>query len=330
LLLAAVPQAWVLRARRLSQIARRRGELELAAEDAFAAEARGDLQGSIELWRKLCDRAPEYALAFAGLGGALRKLRQLDAARAVLEDAAARLAENLQVSIERGWLALDRNEPDEALILWREVREQHSNAPEGYVGAAATLRHLLRFADADRMLETAQQRFPDKAFIAAHYAANADMAGNLEEALRRWAGVRTRFPDEPIAYAGLGAALKTVRRFDEADAILADGMRLFPTNSNVAINHALVAGARGDWVEAMRRWQALDARFPQDLRVREGLADARLHQQFAEVDAGAPPPPVPSFSAAVDAVAGATRLLTAFESLGENCELGFVQRHFGA
>ena len=55
-----------------------------------------------------------------------------------------------------------------------------------------------------------------------------------------------------------------------------------------------------------------------------------MHARLAEVDASAAPmaPVVPSSPAAADQ--SQRDLVLRFESIGENCELGFVQRHFGA
>jgi Flp pilus assembly protein TadD len=224
----------------------------------------------------------------------------------------------------------ERRDLEPALTVWRRVIDLAPHRPESHVGYATTLRHMRHFDEADAVLEAATAQFPDASFVWTNHAVTADERGDREEALRRWQAVFERFRHEAIAYAGLGAALKMLGRMAEADALMQQGMQLFPDDPNLAINHAWVAVARGDWPEAVRRWTALRARWPDDPVIRRGLTETLMRSQLAAADAAADHVHVGTVDHASDEHARLHALMMRFESVGENCELGFVQRHFGS
>jgi hypothetical protein len=134
-----------------------------------------------------------------------------------------------------------------------------------------------------------------------------------------------------------GIALKQIEATVEAEAVLEQGMRISPGDPALAIEHAWCANVRNDWPEALRRWQSLAARFPATIAIQEGLVNARLGAASASGPRQIADKPLPA------AIAGAPdtarplpaarerpdQLLGYFESLGQNCELGLVQRYFG-
>jgi tetratricopeptide (TPR) repeat protein len=238
-----------------------------------------------------------------------------------------------------------RGDRDESLRRWQAIIERMPDDAFSYVGRATALRKLARLDEADGVLVSGMQRLPSAPDLACEYALNADLRFDGPESLRRWQAVRERFPDEPMGYAGLGAALKFSRRLDEAEAVMAAGLARFPDNNNLAINYAWLAMAREDWPLALRLWQDLRQCLPNDRGVAGGLDQTLWHLRLAAADelaaAGEAAPgssnTVPAASSepaatleAEPAYAQHRALFMKFESLGENCELGFVQRHYGA
>jgi predicted Zn-dependent protease len=63
------------------------------------------------------------------------------------------------------------------------------------------------------------------------YAAYAAHQGDWQEAAERWAEVRTRFPDDLIGYTGGVRALLEVGRSYEAEKILEEAKRRFPSSA---------------------------------------------------------------------------------------------------
>jgi predicted Zn-dependent protease len=82
------------------------------------------------------------------------------------------------------------------------------------------------------------------------------------DALAAWAAVRDRFSNNPRAWARPGQLLLNLGRFDEADALLGEGVRRFPTDFWIARSLARVAEQQGDRVEALVRARTLRYAFP--------------------------------------------------------------------
>lgn len=86
--------------------------------------------------------------------------------------------------------------------------------------------------------------------------------GDLEYSLALWARHRDLQPTSPYGYLRAGIALRTVMRFDEADAVLAAGLNQASDRFGIAVHYAWVAHHRKDWVTALARWQAVAHEFP--------------------------------------------------------------------
>ena len=126
--------------------------------------------------------------------------------------------------------------------------------------------------------------------------------------------------------------IKYCGQLDEAEAILLQGLEKFPDDVPIGMQYARAADYRRDWSEALRRWDALIVRFPSDPAVIEGRGETLARKQLREIDGVGETPA----SAWDNKGRGHTErenykdLLMQFESIGENCEFGLVQRHFGA
>jgi len=311
---------------------RGRGSAKRIAHLASLAAGRGDHEAALRWWTEVSKLRPDWSIGYAGQAGALRGLNRWHDARQILHTGLDRLPDDIVLTVELGWFLIDRNELHEALPAWRKAMMKAPDQPGCHVGFATTLRQMLRFDEADATLAAATLRFPASCFVFTNYAVTADVRGDRTEALLRWQTVFAKFSGEPIAFAGLGAALKALGRFDEAEAVLIEGMDRFPDDRNVAINHAQIAVSAADWSEAIRRWSVMRTKWPDDTQIRTGLSEASMQAKLASADAAAGfvhDVTVHSHDAPDDET-GARELMMCFESIGENCELAFVQRHFEA
>ncbi len=302
----------------------------IAKRLAFTAYNRGDYERALRLWNRVALWRPDWSVTFAGKAGALRGLDYPDDARHLLLAGLDRFGEDFILLSELGWLLLDRNEFDEALSVWRRALVAGAGKPMAHVGLATALRQMRRFDEADTILVAAARLFPDSCLVASNYAIVSDVSGNRAEARQRWQDVLARFPQDPIGYAGLGSALKALGDFAAADAVFDEGTRRFPRDRNIAINQGWVPVAKADWPEALRRWNKLRDRWPDDPRVKREFSEVALQASLAAADQGTDLMPPASDAQAKppgDRIDTHT-LMTCFESIGENCELGFVQRHF--
>ena len=191
---------------------------------------------------------------------------------------AIRMAENAQ----------SRGDWSDALRHWTHVRDQAPELDSGIIGIASALRELGRYQDSDSVLAGAISRFPSSLGIAIAYAMNAHCQRNWPEALRRWMNVRVRFPDHPYAYAATASVMLEHGRLEEAEALLADAIGVFPSDAGVAVHFASIAMARRDYRAAIQRWTNVERRFCDDpvihAQALQALASIQAEHSIAEDD----------------------------------------------
>ncbi len=83
-------------------------------------------------------------------------------------------------------------------------------------------------------------------------------------------------PQRSRGHAGCARTLRQQRRLEEAEAALQDGLRQFPDAIALLLEHARLASQRRDWPQAVQRWEAVRALSP-DL--------AEMHRRLAEASA---------------------------------------------
>jgi Flp pilus assembly protein TadD len=165
-------------------------------------------------------------------------------------------------AIAEAWTSMARRDFSTAVQQWRRIIERFPDNPSGYAGAGAALRDSGGLDEAEELLAQAFLRFPSSSEVATNYGWTAHARRDWEEAVRRWELVRVRYPDSPSGYAGGGAALRELGRFDEAEAVLRAGLERLPSSADIAVTHAAIAGFRRNWPEAAKRWEDVRARFP--------------------------------------------------------------------
>jgi tetratricopeptide (TPR) repeat protein len=164
--------------------------------------------------------------------------------------------------IAEAWSLMARRDWSAALTCWRRIVDRFPDNPSGYAGAGAAFRESGQLEDAEELLGRAFLQFPTSSEVATNYGWVANARRDWHEAVRRWELVRQRYPESPSGYVGGGAALRELGRLDEAEAVLRSGMERLPHNIDIAVTRAGIASSRGDWTEALRRWDEVRSRFP--------------------------------------------------------------------
>ncbi len=107
-----------------------------------------------------------------------------------------------------------------------------------------------------------------------------------------------------------------------------------PRSIGLWATYAVVAQTAGRWDTAVDRWGAVIARAPDDpgFRILQDEARARLDAGRPSLALGERPIPGPCEILLDEDVElpPMTQIVKQFESIGDNCEFGVVQRHFGA
>jgi tetratricopeptide (TPR) repeat protein len=206
-----------------------------------------------------------------------------------------------------------------AISFLTAARDRSPDEPRCHVELGVLLWHAGQGLEAERTLSRAVDLFPAHSQAAIQHAKLPTWGSEWDEALLRWARVRERFPGEASAWSGTAAALLDMGRPEEAETLLREARSRFPDSSDVAAWYATVAFRRGQWAEAERRLAVAGEAFPTHPGIK--LARQRLDHVSTPIDAldaarerGAP---------------GGPSMLLRFESLGEDCEFGKLQRRFG-
>ncbi len=114
---------------------------------------------------------------------------------------------------------------------------------------------------------------------------SALMRRDWPELARCGSTLRATFPEVPEGFLFGKSALVGLDQRSTAEAMLVEGIKLFPHHQQMAIDHAWLAHERRDWPEARRRWDAIKLRFPNDAMgyVGKGIAE-REAKLFDDAD----------------------------------------------
>lgn len=236
--------------------------------------------------------------------------------------------------------AMERGDLHEALRHWALVRSYAPADPAGYLRPALALSRAGGSEEAERILLAGIRNCTDTFELMIEYAWIAHYRSEWDEALDRWSRLATSFPRHSAGAVGVARCLVQLGKIDQAESYLA-GLEFAPADDvDAGIAFAEIASSRRDWTEAVRRWGTLRSAYPEHPRVIDGYGQAlwQLNSDEAETVSKPRHNLIPPESAGlrrpvdVPAVRDAeTRdLLLKFQSLGENCEFGLVQRRFGA
>jgi tetratricopeptide (TPR) repeat protein len=121
------------------------------------------------------------------------------------------------------------------------------------------------FVHSDRDLARIVEIYPTSKLAAIRYVEWAENRKDWDEALRRWAAMTERFPNDPTGFIRWGGALRRAGRFDDADTMLLKAQRQFPNCVEVYTAMAWVAQGRKDWPEEARRWAVVRDRNPLEI-----------------------------------------------------------------
>ena len=174
----------------------------------------------------------------------------------------------------------------EAAGLWALLRERAPMLGIAYAGGARALLRLGHMAEAEIVLAKARRDLPPDAGVLEIWADAAIQRAAFGDALARFRSLREAFPTAPHAALGIARALHGLGRLEEADAVYAELSGNHPLDLSLARRFATIAGERGDWAEAIRRWTQITEVFSDYLPGYWHRADALTKaERWGEADA---------------------------------------------
>ena len=222
----------------------------------------------------------------------------------------------------------------EAIDRWRAAAE--AGAPEALcaAGIAGNLRELGDLEGAQRTLDAALARAPDDVNALTEAARLARTRNRPGVAFEHWRRAITLMRPHPDWLQGYAQSLFVLGDLDRASRALASARRRFPSHQGLCAVEGAILVARQDWPRAIAFWTDYRRRFPDDATGWEQLGIAVQSAQLSrseDVAQSVAPGPAPAL-AKIEVVEDERmrRLLLRFESIGDSCEMGLVQRRFGA
>jgi tetratricopeptide repeat protein len=299
---------------------------ELAGE-AWAAMDRRSWNEALGLWQRLRQSFPERSDGYIWPIQVLWQGGRLDEADAMAAEALARFPEDTEVLVQLGWIATTRERWDEAQRWWTAARARAPDRLDCYLGELRSLWRLSRFDEAEAVAAEALKRFPGNCDIQAERAWIAVNRGDWEEARARWLLVLTIEPGRREAQVRLIQALRALGRANEVETAATEALARVPDDPQLLVEHVLAAADRLDWPAAAARLEAARQNL-EGADLFQSTSDAIQARRQAERSAAGADGAVAANADPADPIPLAD-LMMAFESIGERCDLGAVQRHYG-
>jgi tetratricopeptide (TPR) repeat protein len=250
---------------------------EILTVRADCAMRRRDWPEALQRWEEFRSRFPDRPAGFAGIASVLQHVGRFEDVELVLSEAVERFPEEVGILVDYAGIAEARGDWDAAISRWAMLRERAPAEIKGYLEGARALLSAGHFDEADRELALAIEHFPDQPDAVLDYARVAHLRCDWGEAARRWELVRERSPGHWAGYTEAAKALWALGRVEEAEAVLVEGQQQLPREPAMFADHAALATERREWAVAVKRWRAMQDRFPGD-----ALAYMGLHKALTE------------------------------------------------
>lgn len=254
---------------------------------------------------------------------------RFDAAEALLKPALARWPGNAALLESWARIAHDTGRHGEAETRWRALLAVAPHSAFGLTALAANQREQGDLDRAKVTIDAAIALRSDDIGVYAEAARIATARYDHDEAVGFWQRIVER-PDAPPEWRqSRDWNLVMLGRLDEAEAAIARSKNLAPAFRGHAANEIMLRMAQGRWGEAVALARAYRACDPQDAGGVDLLGHALQGAAFADAESAGEMRHLPVEIEQVDDPQ--TRgLMFDFESLGEDCEFGLVQRRYGA
>ena len=255
--------------------------------------------------------------------------RRFAEAESVLTTSLRRLPRQRALLTRFALVAHNAGRYDEALARWRVLDSVVPGTALGTAAIACNLRELERLGEAQTAIAPALARYPDDTTVLSEAARIADHRYAHAEAFELWQRLVERQDGPPEWLQGRDRSLIMLGRLSEAEDAIQRSCLKHPHHRGHFINRAQLSMARGEWTTAIAQLNDHNARFSGE---HEGLYLLGQAMEGRDLAAAEQPPAAIAAPVLVDRVVDDTLRgrLIGFESLGEDCEFGLVQRRYGA
>lgn len=338
-------------------------DLGFRFQSATCAHNAGRYADALLRWDYIRSRWPHCAMAWSGSAANSRELGKVWRARDIIDEAVGRFPTDV-IALSEAMRIYDRlGQTTRSLQLSAETIRLRPRYPPAWTEHFARLLNTAQIREAAALLERAPKHFAaDLALFRARVALRERNWAEAEDLIELFLIPRSLDKAEKVHQTSLHAktlypheSLFLHRRllkdepanrlylhhfadaqircgnYDEAAAIARSALQLFKDDFDLAFDLAHAALKTGSFDEAAESFDRLVLRDPHHLEAKHLLALSRMERAYADGGDG-----LLGTSFAQRQNVGLvddeeTRLLLLkFESLGQDCEFGLLQRHFGA
>ncbi|MCX8253018.1 hypothetical protein RHAL1_01389 [Beijerinckiaceae bacterium RH AL1] len=252
-----------------------------------------------------------------------------DEAEALLADELARRPRERRLLVPYAYVAHGRGDYEEAIARWTRARQAGASEPLCVACLATNHRALQRFEIAQALIDEALARFPNDLTVLTEAARLARDRHRPADAAAFWHRAIRRARPHPDWLQGYAQSLFFQGDFDRADKILTAARRRFPSHFGLRAAQGAIIVARQRWPEAVAFWTDYRRRYPDDP---SGWEQLGIAVQGASLSHAADVQPAPPVLADIGVIEDEPmrKLVLRFESIGDSCEMGLVQRRYGA
>ena len=199
----------------------------------FAYQELGDFEKAIGAFDEAHRLAPGDASITAYLVQANLAAKKYAAALDLTRKARAQHADDLRFARLEAQALRQTGKPDEAVSLLQEYVRQQPDKPESYVALAQVYLDTKRGADAVKMLQDAQQKFPSDTTIPFELGAVLDKQKRFADAESAFRQVLSKDPEHAPALNYLGYMFaERGERLDESVTLLKKALEIEPDNGS--------------------------------------------------------------------------------------------------
>lgn len=195
-----------------------------------------NLETAIGLFREAIAISPEFALAYARLGNALRMQFAITREEAWLEDAIVQINEAVRlnpglatVQVVLGQIHATQGNYDLAFAALEQALSIDPNDAEANQAIAKVFERQGRLQDADKSFQRAMALDQENLLIRNSYASFLSRQGRYDEAVQQLQALIKVVPDHYGALVNLGASLSELNRNSEAITLYERAIEIRPT-----------------------------------------------------------------------------------------------------
>lgn len=303
--------------------------MDTIVDQARAASACHDTTTATQLWLEASCLPTMDASLTREVASALQRAGLFEEVDKVLQTGIVNHPANLEIFFEFARAGGRLDFPEE-VRRWSLLRENFPKQIHGYLGETRIYRRVGDIDAAEAVIATGFAQIGPDVRLLGEYAACAAAREDWQLTLDRLeTAVRSPRATSDL-FSRIADVLIRLDRPHEAESWLKQGAQKWPNNMQIQAALAGVATSLEKWDDALQIWTDILRNNVEDAGAISGYGQAlwRRNLKTAATDTGT------DLAAPVEVgfVNDATtkELLMLFESLGQNCEFGLVQRRFGA